>query len=202
MQAPRPRDVLLRRLPSDDEGESEEAAWQKHRHGQRRSIEFEPKIMARKRRVAAWQAAIAVLDDSEVKLRDLIERELAPFTEAGTVPLHEVEAIVSRLMTRIGKLRKAAMKKAFRIVRERLGNRKILERSLAAWAQQLWKEDTAEIDAAIRSSLISGFDAVHVAQKVVGTVNMQGVDGVTEHTRHKLGHLGLAAIRETMRKSA
>ena len=150
--------------------------------------------------LAAWSKAIAALDASEVLVRDIIERELT-FIAQMRVASADVQSVTARLMRKITKLRVGAIKTAFRIVRSRLGDGPVLEKSLAAWAQYFAREDLKNIRTAISTGLIAGLDNTEIARKVVGSMGLNGVDGVTEFTRHKIGHLGRAAIKASiMRK--
>jgi len=69
-------------------------------------------------RVEAWNTAIAVLDASEIKLRDMIERELAEHAGLSHLKYAGTMRVVDRLMVKVGRLREAAFKKAFRHVRD------------------------------------------------------------------------------------
>lgn len=68
--------------------------------------------------VRAIAEAIAMLDESESEIRDVIERELAPME--GRVRIREVDMIVSRLMQEIAVIRSRAFRKAFRHIRSNL----------------------------------------------------------------------------------
>ncbi len=82
-------------------------------------------------------------------------------------------------------------------MRERLGDKPILDHSIAVWAKTFAEKDTASIRTAIVSGLSDGLDNTEIARKVVGSMGMNGVDGVTEFTRRNIAHLGRAAIKES-----
>ena len=67
--------------------------------------------------------------------------------------------------------------------------------SLAQWAAYFAADDAARIDGTIRAGVISGQSAPEIARKVVGSANMNGIDGQTEITRRKIARLGVAAIK-------
>lgn len=145
-----------------------------------------------KLQIVAWAKAIMVLDSSEVLVRDLIERELAG---AGLMPIGRAIRTTNALVNKIGAIRETAIKTAFRILRERIGDKPILDRTLATWASAFAKDDLASIRQAIQTGLATGIDSTEIARKVVGTMGLNGVDGITEMTRHKIAHLGVVAVR-------
>lgn len=147
-----------------------------------------------KQQVAAWQDAIKVLDESEPAVRDAIERRLNGVERATNASV--VLVAVKRVQDQVATIRLRAIKAAFRLVRTRLGNIKIKNLSLAAWARAIADEDRKATDAAITSAVAQRFDSATIARKVVGTLQLQGVDGATQYTRLKLAHLGRSAIRE------
>ena len=67
--------------------------------------------------------------------------------------------------------------------------------SLAQWAAYFAADDAARIDGTIRAGVLSGQGASEIARKVVGSANMNGIDGQTEITRRKIARLGVAAIK-------
>lgn len=150
-----------------------------------------------KLQLVAWAKAIMVLDASEVMVRDLIERELVGKTgnAAEYRPMKSL-AVVDKIVAEIKDVREHAIKTAFRLLRDRLGDHTIFDTSLAKWAAYFAQLDIKAIDAAIRAGLINGDDNTEIARKVVGSMGLNGVDGVTEYTRHKIAHLGRAAIRD------
>ena len=70
-----------------------------------------------RQQLGTYTDAINILDDSELPLRDIIERELAPMH--GRVRLTEVRAITARLMQKITKIRTEAFIRAFRHIRSK-----------------------------------------------------------------------------------
>ena len=73
--------------------------------------------------------------------------------------------------------------------------------SLAQWAAYFAADDAARIDGTIRAGVLSGQGAPEIARKVVGSANMNGIDGQTEITRRKIARLGVAEIkRRKLRK--
>lgn len=198
--------------PPEIEGDEEAAAWSRHRH--KHSSPYvvfvsEEDIQADdsktlidiadvpvKLQLTAWSEAIAALDASEVVVRDLIERALAGRTGASTVRAAlKVLPITNELVEKIKYFRQEAFKTAFRQVRTRLGDVRLLGHSLATWAAAFAREDLNSIRTVIQAGLMEGLDSTEIARKVVGSMTMKGVDGVTEYTRHKLAHLGRAGIK-------
>lgn len=151
-----------------------------------------------KLQLVAWAKAILVLDKSEIIIRDLIEREMAGKTgiAARVRPAFAIKA-AAELAAKIRDVRDEAFKVAFRLLRTRLGDISVASVSLASWAAYFAREDNRIITAAIQSALVSGDDNVEIARKVVGSMALNGVDGVTEFTRHKIAHLGRAAIKSS-----
>lgn len=155
----------------------------------------EPEEIPVKLQLVAWAKAIMILDASEVLIRDLIEREL--YGRTGTTTGPTALLVARQLSAKIGEIRQEAIKTAFRALRSWLGDVPILDISLARWAQSFAVKDAKGIDIAIQTGLIAGFDNTEIARKVVGSMGLNGVDGVTEFTRHKIAHLGRAAIKES-----
>lgn len=144
--------------------------------------------------LVAWAKAIMVLDASEVLIRDLIERDLVNIAGSNSPTL-----ILSarKLAAKVADIRLAAIKTAFRVLRDRLGDYKILDHSLASWASAFSASDRKNIETAIQVGLTAGLDNTEIARRVVGSMALNGVDGVTEYTRHKIAHLGRAAIKSS-----
>lgn len=77
-----------------------------------------PKVVPKPKRIlAAHQQAIRILDESEIPMRDTIERDLAPMRGKGA-KITKVQKMVDQLMARIKPIRTAAFKKAFRHLRD------------------------------------------------------------------------------------
>lgn len=178
--------------------QAEVAGWNSHRakHQQQPgdNREQEP---TENDHLQAWSKAIIVLDASEVLVRDLIERELSGIA-GEKMSFAVLDRVVRRLMKKITLVREHAIKVAFRLIRTRLGNGPILGVSLGTWAHSFLRSDLENINTTIRTALIQGLDNTEIARKVVGSMSLNGVDGVTEYTRHKIGHLGRAAIKQIM----
>jgi hypothetical protein len=66
--------------------------------------------------------------------------------------------------------------------------------TVAEWAHHFAQLDRARIDMAIRGGLIAGLDNTEIARKVVGSMELNGSDGVTEITRQGIARLGQVAI--------
>lgn len=196
---------------ADSEGALEARAWSRHRAGQRSYVIFVngddvqvvaddgPEDLPEKLQLVAWAKAIIVLDKSEIMVRDLIERELAG---AHVMPIARILVITGRLTRKIKVIRESAIKLAFRLLRDRLGDKPILDHSLAMWAKTFADKDATLIKQAIVSGLSDGLDSTEIARKVVGTMGLNGVDGVTEATRLHVAHLGRAAIKESRLRSS
>jgi hypothetical protein len=103
--------------------------------------------------------------------------------------------VVQQLLEHIRLLREQSIKDAFRLVRNKLGNRPILDVSIAVWAGYFTKLDYQAIALGIQAALADGLDNMEMARKIVGTALLNGTDGVTEQTRFKFAHLARASIK-------
>ncbi len=68
--------------------------------------------------------------------------------------------------------------------------------SLPKWAASFARDDVNHIDNAVRSGVIGGLNNTEIARKVIGSMGLNGVDGVTEITRQKIARLGVMAIKK------
>lgn len=204
---------------ADIEGDDQAGGWARHRTNHQVSLllvlEAPEEILpdtgtvnvadiSVKMQLVAWAKAIMVLDASEILIRDLIERDLAGHTGKPVNVMKGLEAIpaANRLVAKIKPIREDAIRTAFRLLRVRLGDVRVLDKSLAVWAKAFAAHDLETIRTAIMIGLHDGIDNTEIARKVVGTMGLNGVDGVTEFTRHKIAHLGRAAIKEANLRKA
>ena len=72
------------------------------------------------RKVTVWNNAIAIIDQSEVRIRDMIERDLVDVAGVNGIRYGEAMKAADRLMKKIKVIRARAIKKAFRYLRGRL----------------------------------------------------------------------------------
>jgi hypothetical protein len=151
--------------------------------------------------VTVWNNAINILDQSEIAIRDVIERDLANKAGLDGLRVGETMTAATQTSARVSRIRARAIKKAFRYLRYELKNPKIKDRSLAQWAQAIATDDAKRIDNAIRIGLIGGLDNTEIARNVIGSLQLRGVDGVTEVTRQHVIRLGRAAVRPLIRKN-
>lgn len=167
-----------------------------------RSVVGKIEKLALAKAVGIWNTAINMLDTSEIAIRDVIERELAGI--AGTTGLRLGEAMdkAAKTVRKVKRIRTRAIKQAFRYLRYELRNPKIKDRSLAQWAAAIADADAKRIDNAIRTGLIGGLDNTEIARNVIGSLQVRGVDGVTEITRQHVIRLGRAAIKPLIRRKA
>jgi hypothetical protein len=70
--------------------------------------------------VKVWNTAIAIIDGSELRIRDLIERELADTAAMNRIRVGEAMTTTAALMKKITAVRTKAIKKAFRYLRDNL----------------------------------------------------------------------------------
>lgn len=150
---------------------------------------------------AVWLAAITTVDATEIKLRDIIERGLSEVAGLPHLRARDAVAATAAVMRKVGPLRAKAIKAAFREVRQQVGNAKVYGKSPAVWAQMITAADTSTISEAIRSGLLGGLSHMEISRKVVGSSGLNGVDGVTEMTRHKIAHVGRASIKQNRGKA-
>src|ERR1035437_8249667 len=71
------------------------------------------------KRVRGWNGAIAILDRSEVQLRDLIERDLVDVAGVNGIRYGEAMAPTDKLMKKVAIIRTRAIKRAFRYLRSK-----------------------------------------------------------------------------------
>lgn len=206
--------ISFAEISARHEGMAEASAYARHRYRQASpykvhviaevpEIVLEPEADASapdpevKLHLVAWAKALMVLDQSEILVRDMIERDLAGKTgpAAAYRPLQTLAA-AKTLARKIKDVRDEAFKTAFRMLRARLGNAPVLTVSLSVWASYFAREDYKTITASITSAIADGADSTEIARRVVGSLSLNGVDGVTEYTRHKIAHLGRAAIKQ------
>ena len=150
--------------------------------------------------VTVWNTAIHMLDQSEVMIRDVIERDLVNMAGLSGTRFGEAMSAAAQTAARVERIRTKAIKRAFRYLRYELKNPMIKDRSLAQWAKVLAETDAKRIDNAIRTGLIAGLDNAAIAQRVIGSMSLNGVDGVTEITRQHVIRLGRAAISPLIRR--
>lgn len=149
----------------------------------------------------AWAKAIQIIDASEPEARDLIERRLTPFTPpARYVRISRASATVDRLVRKIQSVRTDAIKRAFRMLRRAVGDKRIADVTLASWAKFFSASDATNIDIMIRSGLANRQSAAEIARKVVGSMELNGTDGITQATRYKVIHLGRVGIKAARRR--
>jgi hypothetical protein len=162
-----------------------------------RSIDRKPEATPAdaKDHLLSWSKAIMILDASEVLVRDIVERELNGVAGLDHVTIGVVETVTKRLMARVRAVRTEAIQLAFRALRSRIGDEEIRGHSLATWAQYFLQFDLTNIETAIRTGLIQGLDNMAIARKVVGSMGLSGIDGVTEYTRHRIAHLGKQQVK-------
>src|ERR1035437_9636372 len=104
--------------------------------------------------VRVWNGAIAILDRSEVQLRDLIERDLVDVAGMNGIRYGEAMAATDKLMKKVSVIRTRAIKRAFRYLRSKLGNKDIQGSSLAAWASHISAADINRLDKVIRTGIL------------------------------------------------
>lgn len=147
------------------------------------------------RLVRVWTAAISVIDRTEPRLRDLIERELLDVAGIDHTRVGDAMLATRDLMKTIVPIRIKAIKTAFRYVRDKLGDPKLMGHSLAIWASSIADADAHRIETAIRTGLLSGLENTEVARQVVGSQRLAGVDGVTEITRRHITALARVTLK-------
>jgi len=140
--------------------------------------------------IKIWNGTVAILDQSEIRVRDMIERDLVDVAGISGIRVGEAMKAADRAAARVAIVRTKAIKKAFRYLRSRIGNTPIHGHSLAVWA-----EDKARLDKTIRTWLMAGLENTEIARKVVGSAKVNGIDGMTEVTRHHILQLARAAIK-------
>jgi hypothetical protein len=69
-------------------------------------------------KIQAWNTAIALLDETEVKVRDLIERELVNVAGVNNTRYGDAMKAADKLIEQISRIRTTTFKRAFRHVRD------------------------------------------------------------------------------------
>jgi hypothetical protein len=152
------------------------------------------------RKITVWNNAIAILDQSEVRIRDMIERDLVGVAGISGIRVGESVKAADRVAARVSAVRTKAIKKAFRYLRTKIGNVTIRGHSLAIWAGHFAAEDKSRIDKTIRVWLMAGSENTEIARQVVGSATLNGIDGMTAVTRHHISQLARAEIRPPNRR--
>lgn len=78
---------------------------------------------------------------------------------------------------------------------------KIYGRSLHFWARSILGNDLKNIESAIKLGVMAGDSNTDVAHRVIGSRKHNGVNGMTEITRHHILHLGKGYLRKQSRMS-
>jgi len=76
-------------------------------------------VNERARRVSVWNAVIAIIDQTELEMRDIIEREFVNTAGLDGLRLGEAMTAANRAMKQITPLRVRAIKRAFRLIRDK-----------------------------------------------------------------------------------
>lgn len=155
----------------------------------------EPEATLNLPETAVWSRAIEILDESEPKVRDVIERGFASVARLKHVRLVAAENATRKVLREVHEIRTAALKKAFRFIRSQLGDDPIMGISLSRWAAAIVRTDAAAIATAVRAALASGRSNTAIARAVIGSMSKNGVDGATQFTRQRMAHLARSSIR-------
>jgi SPP1 gp7 family putative phage head morphogenesis protein len=67
-------------------------------------------------------------------------------------------------------------------------------RTLRQWANSIAREDIRRIEAMIQAGMVAGDTTADIVKRIVGTVGLRGVDGVTEITRRQATSITRTAI--------
>lgn len=147
--------------------------------------------------LAAFAEATGILDASEARVRDMIENGLMDV--AGINRTRVVDAINAGndVARRVTELRTHHLKKAFRLLREKLPKDvKIYGQDISALARGLVVQDASRIKTAISVGLTAGEDNTDIAHRVIGSARTNGANGMTEITRQHLYALGRMLLSE------
>lgn len=71
------------------------------------------------KKLRVWQQAIAILDHSEIEVRDVIERGLSGVAAIEGTRYGDANKAVDDVMVQVGKIRTRAIKQAFRLIRDK-----------------------------------------------------------------------------------
>lgn len=147
--------------------------------------------------LAAFAAAIDLLDQTEPQIREWIESDLM-----GVTP-EKANLVVSRLdglMTKINALRSAAVKRGFRMIREKIDDwNEIDGASLATHAHGILASDLRRIQQTLTAGVNAGLGNTDTAHFILGSRPVNGVNGQTEITRQLILRLARGYLRKKVR---
>ncbi len=72
--------------------------------------------------------------------------------------------------------------------------------TISAWAKHFVEKDRALIDNTIRNGVMAGRDSTEIARQVIGSLQLNGVDGTTEIIRQQILKLARVAIAPRKRR--
>jgi hypothetical protein len=72
--------------------------------------------------------------------------------------------------------------------------KQIARLTVAQWAKYFAEKDRTLIDNAIRGGVIAGLESTEIARKVIGSLQLNGLDGATENTRQQIMKLARVAV--------
>lgn len=147
--------------------------------------------------VQPFLEAIAILDQSELAVRDAIERglmnDVGPLKGKYTVAQRAADHVVKQVAV----IRTKATREAFRHIRDTAGAPEgILGHPLTAWASAIARYELTKIDNVIRTGLKRGYDGAQIAAMAIGTVRNNGRDGMTETSRQQIMNLARTHQKE------
>lgn len=112
-------------IENTPEAQMEIAAWNGHRAEHRTPIgqpSYELRRKSRREQTPhnseTWDFVLRILDNSELELRDMIERDLANIARVNGTRYVDAMRAIDRLIQKVTRLRVNAIKKAFRFVRD------------------------------------------------------------------------------------
>lgn len=170
-----------------------------HEYAKAKEAEALKKKLARY--VKLFNEAISLIDDSEVRVRDLIENDLMDVAGINRTRVNEAMTVSDKLAETLAKVRARAIKRGFKHLRDHLKIKTIYEHTLATWCKAIIDQEAQRIKVALRVGLISGEDNTDIAHRIVGSRRVHGANGVTEQTRQQIIRLGRRFLREKTRMS-
>lgn len=79
----------------------------------------QPQPKSKAKLAAVWNQAIAILDQSEIEMRDVIERGLADYAGLDHLKIGDGLAAADRVSKQCAAIRVKAIKRAFRLLRDK-----------------------------------------------------------------------------------
>jgi hypothetical protein len=134
--------------------------------------------------------AVNILDASEMSINSILAVSLPRGAANGKANRKAAKTAAAK----IAEVRTRSLQKAFIHIRDHVtpSHRNL---TMASWARNFRDDDAKRIEHAITAGITSGHDANEITHAIIGSLEMNGKEGVTEVTRQKLLTLGKSIAR-------